>query len=252
MTGAILVLAAASWAGVTVPSPLPASVSGSPVRFVASAESSLPVTAIRIYVDGNLVFSNSGGALDVSLPLTGGGNMIVVRAWDSGGPVFESDQTVSIDDSIFLGLPAEGSPAASESQTIRASSPSAAGSSAIAVPDNHIVIPAGGVTPGETVIVSGNIASGKPATPTKAAAGLSPSPRRMPFTPTTPAGTVIDRIEEVAWLTCGSCGNDGGTGTTATYFATTGVATPSEDGSSPRLFITGNAPLSQLDYFHVH
>ncbi len=252
MTGAILVLAAASWAGVTVTSPLPASVSGSPVRFVASAESSLPVTAMRIYVDGDLVFSNSGGALDVSLPLAVGTHMVVVRAWDSDGSVFQSDQTVTIDDSIFLGLPAEGSPAASESQTIRASSPSAAGSSAIAVPDNHIVIPAGGVTPGETVIVSGNIASGKPATPPEAPASLSPAPHRMPFTPATPAGTVIDRIEEVAWLTCGSCGNDGGTGTTATYFDTRGIATPSEDGSSTRFSIAATVPFTNGYFYQVH
>src|SRR5258708_28759190 len=105
MTGAILVLAAASWAGVTVTSPLPASVSGAPVRFVASAESSLPVTAMRIYVDGDLAFSNSGGALDVSLPLTGGPHMIVVRAWDSDGAVFQSDQTVTVDEGIGVSLP---------------------------------------------------------------------------------------------------------------------------------------------------
>src|SRR5205807_2108012 len=78
ITAAILVLAAASWAEVTVTSPLPASVSGSPVHFVASAESSSPVTAMRIYVDGSLISSNSGGALDVSVPLTAGTHIVVV------------------------------------------------------------------------------------------------------------------------------------------------------------------------------
>jgi len=247
ITAAILVLAAASWAGVTVTSPLPASVSRSPVHFVASAESSSPMTAMRIYVDGSLISSNSGGALDVSVPLTAGTHIVVVRAWDSEGAVFQSDQTVTVDDGIAVSSPVEGSSVALGLQTSKSASPSVAASSTTVVPDNRIVIPAAGVAPGVIVI-----ASGKSATPPKAAAGLSPSPRRMPFTPAVPAGTVIDRIEEVAWLTCGSCGNDGGTGTTATYFDTRGIATPSEDGSSTRFSIAATVPFTNGYFYQVH
>jgi len=66
-------------------------------------------------------------------------------------------------------------------------------------------------------------------------AGHCPSPSPTP-TPTSSA-TVIDRVEEAAWLTCGNCGNDGGTGATAAYFDTLGIAAPSEDGSSTQFTI---------------
>src|SRR5690242_19328796 len=69
-------------------------------------------------------------------------------------------------------------------------------------------------------------ASSQPATnatptPTRGT-GPSPSP-----TPTrTGSATVINRVEESPWLTCGACGNNGGVGPTATYFDTLGIATP--------------------------
>lgn len=249
ITGAILLLSAASWAGVTVTSPLPASVSGSPVRFLASAESSQPVTAMHIYVDGNLVYSNSGGALDVSLPLSGGTHIVVVRAWDSDGAVFQSDQTVTVDDSIGTSSAPDGFPLASGALTGKTILPSATGNPTTKISagaDNQAVIPRVSPAPGMTVT-----GLEKAATP-MVALFVPRTPGRMPFTPAARAGTVIDHIEEVAWLTCGSCGNDGGTGATATYFDTRGIATPSEDGSSTRFSIAATVPFTNGYFYQTH
>src|SRR6267142_143038 len=263
IAAAILVLTAASWAEVTITSPLPASVSASPVHLVASAESSVPVPAMRVYVDGTLVFSNSNGALDVCVPVAAGTHMVIVRAWDSGGAVSQSDQTVTVDDSIgsrstFRDSPFQDSPVASGMQTIGSSStlplPSSSSSMAgISVTptsaglDSHTVIAAESMAPSETITAAGGSAISP-----NAAAGLALNPRRMPFTPATPAGTVIGHIEEVAWLTCGNCGNDGGTGTAAGYFDTRGIAAPSEDGSSTRFSIAATVPFTNGYFYQVH
>ena len=64
-----LTLAAASFAGVTVSSPAAGSTAGSPVHFVASATSTHPITAIRIYVDNVSVYLVSASKLDTSVAL---------------------------------------------------------------------------------------------------------------------------------------------------------------------------------------
>lgn len=80
--------------------------------------------------------------------------------------------------------------------------------------------------------------------------GTVPSPSPTP-TPTSSA-TVIDRVEEAAWLTCGNCGNDGGTGSTAAYFDTRGIAAPSEDGSSTQFTIAATVPYTNGYFYQSH
>src|ERR1700720_413202 len=79
--------------------------------------------------------------------------------------------------------------------------------------------------------------------------GTVPSPSPTP-TPTSSA-TVLDRVEEAAWLTCGNCGNDGGTGATAAYFDTRGIATPSEDGSSTQFTIAATVPYTNGYFYQI-
>jgi hypothetical protein len=76
--------------------------------------------------------------------------------------------------------------------------------------------------------------------------GASPSP-----TPTS-SGTVINRVEEFPWLTCGSCGKNGGVGATATYFDTLGIAAPSEDGSSTQFSIAATVPYTNGYFYQSH
>ena len=91
-----LVFAASSFAGVTISSPAPGSSSGSPVHFVASASSSLPITAMRIYVDNNSVYLTSSNQIDTSVAMATGSHNVVIQAWDSSGAVFKSSETIAV------------------------------------------------------------------------------------------------------------------------------------------------------------
>ena len=91
-----LTLATASYAGVTVTSPATGSTSGSPVHFVASATSTHPVTAMRIYVDGVSFYLILASKLDTSLAVGAGKHSVVVQAWDSTGAVFKAPFTLTI------------------------------------------------------------------------------------------------------------------------------------------------------------
>lgn len=92
----ILTLVAASFAGVTVSSPAAGSTSGSPVHFVASASSTNPITAMRIYVDDISVYLVSASKLDTSLAVASGTHSVVVQAWDSTGTVFKAPLTLTV------------------------------------------------------------------------------------------------------------------------------------------------------------
>jgi hypothetical protein len=91
-----LSLAAASFAGVTVSSPAAGSTAGSPVHFVASATSTHPITAIRIYVDNVSVYLVSASKLDTYVAIASGTHNVVVQAWDSTGAVFKAPLTLTV------------------------------------------------------------------------------------------------------------------------------------------------------------
>src|SRR2546423_15173374 len=86
---------------------------------------------------------------------------------------------------------------------------------------------------------------GKSTSPSTTISALpAPSPAPSPTPGTTGSSTVIDRIEESPWLTCGSCGNNGGVGPTAAYSDTLGIAPPREDGSSTQFSIAPTVPFT--------
>jgi hypothetical protein len=76
--------------GVKVCSPISGSTVSSPVRFTAAAKSTLPITAMRIYIDNVSAYFTSTASLDVSLAVASGIHNVVVQAWDSSGVVFKS------------------------------------------------------------------------------------------------------------------------------------------------------------------
>lgn len=89
------------------------------------------------------------------------------------------------------------------------------------------------------------------ATPTPSPTpGTAPSPSPTP-TPTSTA-TVIDKVEQAPWLTCGACGNNGGVGATAAYTDTLGIAAPSEDGSSTQFSIAATVPYTNGYFYQKH
>ncbi|HET9166934.1 MAG TPA: carboxypeptidase regulatory-like domain-containing protein, partial [Candidatus Angelobacter sp.] len=80
----------ATTVGVKVCSPISGSTVNSPVRFTAAAKSTLPITAMRIYIDNVSVYLTSAASLDVSLAVASGTHNVIVQAWDSSGVVFKS------------------------------------------------------------------------------------------------------------------------------------------------------------------
>jgi hypothetical protein len=80
----------ATTVGVKVCSPISGSTVNSPVRFTAAAKSTLPITAMRIYIDNVSAYFTSAASLDVSLAVASGTHNVIVQAWDSSGVVFKS------------------------------------------------------------------------------------------------------------------------------------------------------------------
>ncbi len=112
-----LALAAASFAGVTVSSPAAGTTSGSPVHFVASAGSTLPITAMRIYVDNVSVYLVMASKIDTAVAMSAGNHSVIVQAWDSSGAVFKTPLSLTVNGSAPPppgGLPAPPAGAASK------------------------------------------------------------------------------------------------------------------------------------------
>jgi hypothetical protein len=62
----------------------------SPLRFAGSAYSTLPVTAMRIYVDSISYYTVYAASLDTYLSLSEGPHYVIMQAWDSSGAVFKT------------------------------------------------------------------------------------------------------------------------------------------------------------------
>jgi hypothetical protein len=80
----------ATTVGVNVCSPTSGSTVSSPVRFTAAAKSTLPITAMRIYIDNVSVYLTTAASLDVSIAVSPGTHNVVVQAWNSSGAVLKS------------------------------------------------------------------------------------------------------------------------------------------------------------------
>ncbi|HWG86470.1 MAG TPA: hypothetical protein VN679_01725, partial [Candidatus Acidoferrales bacterium] len=100
-----------SFAGVTLSSPTTGSTVGSPVHFVASASSSHPITAMRIYVDNVSVYVVSSSKIDTSVAMSSAKHNVVVQAWDSSGAVFKQALTITVGASAPSPTPTPGLPA---------------------------------------------------------------------------------------------------------------------------------------------
>ena len=98
-------LSGIAFAGVTVSSPTNGSTVGSPAHFVASATSSFPITAMRIYVDNISVYLVSGGKIDTYVSMSATKHYVVVQAWDSTGAVFKQALTISVSGTSATSLP---------------------------------------------------------------------------------------------------------------------------------------------------
>jgi hypothetical protein len=85
-----------STAGVDVTSPAGGSTVGSPIPVAASASGAFPIAAMRIYLDGNSVFSTQSSQLSTSVAASSGSHSLVVQAWDTSGAVYKQSLTVNV------------------------------------------------------------------------------------------------------------------------------------------------------------
>lgn len=76
--------------GLFLYSPTDGMTSGSPVHFVATAISSAPIAAVRIYVDSKDVFTTNSGSFDTYVTLGAGSHYVVVQAWDTTGKLLQA------------------------------------------------------------------------------------------------------------------------------------------------------------------
>ena len=86
---------ASSSAGVTITSP-GAATTTSPVHVAASAVSSAPISAMKIYLDNRDVYTIRAATLDVQLPMAAGVHNLVAQAWDTAGAIFKKGESVSV------------------------------------------------------------------------------------------------------------------------------------------------------------
>lgn len=89
-------LSSMAWSQVTVTSPAPGANLNSPFNVAASATSTHPITAMRIYLDNQSVYTVYAAQLNTSVAASQGSHLLVVQAWDSTGAVFKTPLTVTV------------------------------------------------------------------------------------------------------------------------------------------------------------
>lgn len=83
--------------GVLVTAPVAGPAFGSPVRVVAKASSSVPITCVKIYLDNVAVYSvNNVSQIDTNVIMSSGSRRVVVQAWDANGVVYKSTQYITV------------------------------------------------------------------------------------------------------------------------------------------------------------
>ncbi len=88
--------ASSAVATVTITSPTSAATTTSPVHFVASATSSHPIAAMRIYVDNVSIYTVAAASLNTQITMAPGAHYIVVQAWNSSGTVYRSAENITV------------------------------------------------------------------------------------------------------------------------------------------------------------
>src|SRR5437016_13108183 len=96
-TGLILFSTISFTQSVSVASPSDGATVSSPVHFVGSADGGgFPATAVRIYVDGQSMYTTNSANLDTSVSIPAGSHFVVVQAWNSAGQVFKSPMNITV------------------------------------------------------------------------------------------------------------------------------------------------------------
>jgi hypothetical protein len=82
---------------VTICQPANGATVTSPVQVVAgTTDNAHPVTAMKIYIDNQVVFSINASQLNTSLNLSAGQHNLTINAWDSSGAVFKTTEFITV------------------------------------------------------------------------------------------------------------------------------------------------------------
>jgi hypothetical protein len=257
---AFAVLATAGYAGVTVTSPVNGSVANSPLHVVASASpnSSAPVTAMQIYVDGVLKYQVNATHIDTYLTVAYGAHQISVKAWDSSGANFMTATHVTASGSgVSLSSPADRAVVNGSVHVVgTASSPY--GIVATQIYDNGNLVAKLGdgnldkwltLTPGSHyIMVQAWDATGTiffhPVTVNSSGAVAQSQPASTNTQANIPSNASVKRdIDQMAgWQSCDACAGAGGAGPVDPYSMTQNIHSPSVDGSAATFWLGGTTP----------
>lgn len=245
-----LVLAASAFAGVTISSPAPGSSSASPVHFVASASSSAPITAMRIYVDNASVYLTSANHLDTQVSIAPGTHFVVVQAWDSAGGIFKAPETITVSTTssgaVAVSSPANNATVSSPFQVVATASAPRPIVAMTAYLDSNIAattnsasmnasISAGSGSHSLVVQAWDNIG-----TVYKQALTVSVGSGGGGPTPPPPGSNVKSEIQNMTgWQSCTVCAGIGGNGPTVSISLNQFQGSPSLSGSSAKFTIGG-------------
>ena len=246
---ASLMLAASAFAGVTITSPAPGSTSASPVHFVASASSSAPITAMRIYVDNNSVFLASANNLDTQVPMAAGTHSVVVQAWDSNGGIFKAPETITVTTSTSGGVavssPANNATVSSPFQVVASASASRPIVAMTAYLDSQIAATINSASMNSSISAGAGShllvvqAWDDAGTVYKQSLTVNVGSGGGP-TPPPPGAIVKSEIQNMSgWQNCDVCAGIGGNGPHATLSMNQFQASPSLSGSSSKFTIGG-------------
>jgi hypothetical protein len=245
-----LALAAACFAGVTISSPAPGVASASPVHFVASASSSAPITAMRIYVDNVSVFLTSANNLNTSIPLAAGVHNVVIQAWDSAGAILKAPETITVGNNggaVSVSSPTDNATVSSPFQVAASASAPLPIVAMIAYLDGQIAaqvqankINAGINAPSgsHSLVVQAWDSSG---TVYKQALTIKVGSQNS-----LPAGAITkSEIQNLTgWQSCTVCAGIGGNGPVAAFSMTPFQKSPSLTGSSAKFSISSSTPFA--------
>ena len=248
---AILMLAASAFAGVTISSPVPGSIAASPVHFVASASSSAPITAMRIYVDSTSVFLTFSNNLDTLVSMSVGTHSVVVQAWDSTGAVFKAPETITVSSTtsgnVNVTSPANNATVASPFQV------TASASASKPITAMQIYLDGNLVFTNNSASLNTNVSASSGSHSLVVQAWDSGGAFYKQFltinvstsSPVPPGAIVKSDIEDMSgWENCTVCAGAGGNGPPAGFSMQQFQASPSLDGSSAKFSIWGTTPYS--------
>lgn len=94
----LILLAASSYAQVTITKPANGATVSSPINVVASAKSTTgyAITSMKIYIDSVSQYTVKTSTVNASIPVANGSHNVTVVAWDSSGKSYSQAETITV------------------------------------------------------------------------------------------------------------------------------------------------------------